>query len=806
MGLFLAGMAVLQAWPGRGFWQGTSHGQPGTLTGMIQSMAATPQPRFLSAWVSGFGSFDAAHGFAVNLFVVAALAVTGAVFLSGQPRLIRPALIAFTVLCLADWVLIEDLGFFGGLGTDPNSMIPMALLAVAGYLALTRAPSRGGSQPPPQPRPGWRDRIQRSASPPARSLGPRQHPVRGVGRRDRRDHPRRGPDGGRAGQPGRRHHPGAAPSTAPAPRSTTGRQRSASPTSTAGPSRWPACAGKWCCSPSSTRCARGTARSIAQEFRQAGQLLGADSRHVELVAIVANPVDYQLGYTRAFDRQERLAGVPNWLYLTGTLPRLRQVWRGLRHRRAGRAGRGDDRAQRCRLRHRPGRPRAAGNGLRPRPRHSEHQILVRRGADRRSAAAAEAIMSRPARRPAIALALAGRAVLAAGCGSAAAPAPVPAARPAPPAPSLDTSLVTAAGTWAVAVMGGSAAQHNNFWQLFARPAGSTRWTLVTPPGTADNGGLVLAGGGQSLITGLRPSQDLTYTPLAVTGDGGRAWSSAGPLDAALANVPDALAAAPRSGQLARPARRRHRALAAARLHQLEHPGQPQVPRLDPGRPALRAAEPHRRRVHPGWAAAAGRSCDHPDRQASSPPRAGSGRRRDPGCLPPWPASSITVLRLTRTASLTAALLAAGTGPAASLLAAWSADNGSHWALSLPFRLDGAQLTSASFGPGGTAAIVLNGKRGQAIAGPEPRGGHCPPCRPARPPWSPTAGGGLDALAVHRTQAGRLAPRRRLPRLGAQRRPSPSRSSSAHQADAASIITTGPAAADAASSRLLRRSG
>jgi len=42
------------------------------------------------------------------------------------------------VLCLADWVLVEDLGFLGGLGTDPNSMIPFILLASGGYLALTR--------------------------------------------------------------------------------------------------------------------------------------------------------------------------------------------------------------------------------------------------------------------------------------------------------------------------------------------------------------------------------------------------------------------------------------------------------------------------------------------------------------------------------------------------------------------------------------------------------------------------------------------------------------------------------------------
>src|ERR1035438_2141443 len=149
-GLFLAGMAVLQAWPGRGFWQGTSHGQPGTLTGMVQTMAVTSQPHVLSSWVNAFGSFDAAHGFAVNLFAVAALAVTGAAFLSGQPRLIRPAVIGFTVLCLADWVLIEDFGFLGGLGTDPNSMLPWALLAVAGYLALAQLPVTT-TQPAPGP-------------------------------------------------------------------------------------------------------------------------------------------------------------------------------------------------------------------------------------------------------------------------------------------------------------------------------------------------------------------------------------------------------------------------------------------------------------------------------------------------------------------------------------------------------------------------------------------------------------------------------------------------------------------------------
>jgi len=151
LGLFLAVMAGLQAQPSLGYWQGISSGQPGPLAAMARSMAQTPQPGFLSAWVAAFGSFDEAHGFAVNLFVVCALSVFGAAFLSGRPWLIRPALTGFAVLCLADWVLVEDLGFLGGLGTDPNSMIPFILLASGGYLALTRPGSLRADTDPAAP-------------------------------------------------------------------------------------------------------------------------------------------------------------------------------------------------------------------------------------------------------------------------------------------------------------------------------------------------------------------------------------------------------------------------------------------------------------------------------------------------------------------------------------------------------------------------------------------------------------------------------------------------------------------------------
>ena len=61
-GVFFLGMALLQAWPGRGFWQGTIDGQPGSLTAMIQSMASTPQPHALEVIVSGFGNFTRPTG------------------------------------------------------------------------------------------------------------------------------------------------------------------------------------------------------------------------------------------------------------------------------------------------------------------------------------------------------------------------------------------------------------------------------------------------------------------------------------------------------------------------------------------------------------------------------------------------------------------------------------------------------------------------------------------------------------------------------------------------------------------------
>jgi hypothetical protein len=340
--------------------------------------------------------------------------------------------------------------------------------------------------------------------------------------------------------------------------------------------------------------------------------------------------------------------------------------------------------------------------------------------------------------------------LVAGCGTAAPAGSGPAPEvTAAGAPLLATSLATAAGTWAVAVMGGSAVSHNNFWQLFVRPAGSARWKLVTPAGVADNGGLVVAAAAApSLITAFRPSQYLTYTPLTVSGDGGRAWSSTGPLDGVIANIPDAVAAEPGTGRLL--------ALLAGGTVELAAPAYTSWTTLA-SRSSLAATEAGRRCGLRALTAAAytpsgvplvAGTCSRPGTAGIFAGTAGTWRPAGPAMPAALAAQSVSVLRLTATPNKVVALLAVGSGHTASALAAWSADNGRHWALSPPLRLGGAVVTSAPFGPAGTAAVVTAGGRAEVISGNGSRWDALPPLPPGTATLAPGTGGEVDALAVH----------------------------------------------------------
>jgi hypothetical protein len=329
--------------------------------------------------------------------------------------------------------------------------------------------------------------------------------------------------------------------------------------------------------------------------------------------------------------------------------------------------------------------------------------------------------------------------LIAGCGTqqarVASPSPPPVTAP------LSTSLVTAQGTWAVAVMGGSATSDNNFWQLFVRPAGASRWSLVTPPGVADNGGLVAAGASGSLTVGFRPSQDLTFSPLATSTNAGRNWAP-GLLDAALADTPDALAVGP-SG----------RVLVLLQDGTIE---------AAPTASAAAAGQWTQTATRTALAASApGRSCGlagvtaisfGPDKNLVAaggcvrPGVAGvftdtDGTWRSAGLTLPG-RGPVQVLGLAATAGGNVALLAAGD----SLLAAWW--NGTRWTVSAP--VTSGTVRALGFGPGGSAWLLLTGGRAEAIAGPGASWRALPQVPTGTATLAPgpsSPGGSYDALAV-----------------------------------------------------------
>jgi len=322
LGIFLVGMAVLQAWPGRGFWQGTAQGKPGAIAAMAGSMSSTPQPHFLSALVNDFGKAAAAHGFAVNLIVVLLLAAIGTALLTGKRSAVRPALVLLLAVCLADWILVQDLGFLGGLGTDPNSMLPVAVLAVGGYLALVRVPATEAAAEPatdtaPAARPAGARLAHAYGSVSLRAIvAAWAFAVVLIGAA-----PMALAQASKTADPiiAQAIDGNAAPLNFAAPgfalTDQAGRQVSLA-----------SLHGKVLLMTFLDPVCTSDCPLIAQEFKAADHLLSQQSRHVELVAIVANPVDYSVAYTRAFDDQEGLAGLPNWLFLTGSLRQLQQVW------------------------------------------------------------------------------------------------------------------------------------------------------------------------------------------------------------------------------------------------------------------------------------------------------------------------------------------------------------------------------------------------------------------------------------------------------------------------------------------------
>ncbi len=321
-------------------------------------------------------------------------------------------------------------------------------------------------------------------------------------------------------------------------------------------------------------------------------------------------------------------------------------------------------------------------------------------------------MSAP-RRMAVACVVAVTAILAAACGTKAASAG--SSGHAPPASLPMATSLAAPGRpgWAVVQMGGSAASHNNFWELFARPAGSAQWKLATPLGVASNGGLAIAGSGAGLVAGFQPSQDLTFSPLAAIAGPAGSWSQGNALvSPGLASVPDALAAGPSSQVLA-----------------LTRTGEVLLG-SDAGATWTRLTT-----LRSAASSAAGRACGLTALTAVAfstsgiPLLAGTCTRQgrvgifstgedaiERASVPALPAGPVTVLGLATQAGRTTALIQAGPAKAATVTAAWSETGTGSWSVSTPVPAHGGPRSEAIWASG-SAALVLTGGRGEAIAGP-----------------------------------------------------------------------------------------
>lgn len=315
IGVCWLAMAVLQAWPGREFWQG---GESGQLSGMISAMADASQPHAQSAMLSAFALFTDAHASAVNLFVVVALVVFGVAFLNRRQQVLRVAVSAATVFCLAVWVLMQDLGFTGGLGTDPNSMIPWILLLWGGFLAVTEQETviEVAESPSPAPSPTMLHRTLAAAA------NPRSLTVLGaVGVILLGAAPMAAATVDHSADPIIAQAIAGVPVRVdrPAPDFQLTDGENGEPVSLASLRGKvvlltfldPVCVG---------------CPQIARQLHAANTMLGTDNRRVALVAIAASTLHRGAQFIRAFDRREGLTTVPDWQFLTGPGVDLSQAW------------------------------------------------------------------------------------------------------------------------------------------------------------------------------------------------------------------------------------------------------------------------------------------------------------------------------------------------------------------------------------------------------------------------------------------------------------------------------------------------
>ena len=345
----------------------------------------------------------------------------------------------------------------------------------------------------------------------------------------------------------------------------------------------------------------------------------------------------------------------------------------------------------------------------------------------------------------------------AGCSTTDPPGRAAAVAPAVPTP-LATSVQTADGTWATIPMGRLGEPLNTFWQLLFEPAGTAAWSnQVEATATATNGGLVLTSVGRQLLVGVRPSVDLTFTPLVSTADAARSWSE-GLITARLAARPAALAAGPGGHAVAL-------VDGAGGARVLSSAGDISKWRTVTTETALAATGPGRRcglGALPAVGYLAGQallggSCARPGVVGIWARRAGEWRLTGPGLPASLGRDEVEVLSLGQAKTGAYGLLAVVGGHVTDIVAAWSGPGG-RWTTSAPLALTGGEQV-ASFGPtdGAGLFVLLRAPSGRAALmmadgpGAAWRGAPSPPAGTATVAFGAGAGSPAYALVAAGTK-------------------------------------------------------
>jgi hypothetical protein len=278
---------------------------------------------------------------------------------------------------------------------------------------------------------------------------------------------------------------------------------------------------------------------------------------------------------------------------------------------------------------------------------------------------------------------------------------------APAGVPLSSGIETGGGSWAVLPMGDLSNPLNTFWQVLHAASGSSRWSVVTPQGVADNSGLVAGASAVSTLIGTLPSQLLRFSPLSASADGGASWDPV-LLPGALAARPDALADAggASTGSLAivgttvlrsRPGLASWSPLVSLR-------------RLDRASPRCGATALDAVAVSATGAPLVATGCRRGGIVAVFTPSAGSWTQVGTTLSRRLGALTTSVVRLESGGSVTTALVAARRNGrnANALVALWL--KARSWTASAPLALaSNGSLLASSVGPGGTVAVVVGPK-------------------------------------------------------------------------------------------------